>query len=274
MASRQQLAPMPLERALANRRWLYRDEPFPHVTAQAVFTRACYRELEAEFQRILERGFADPASVRAEPGMPGRQFARGMPGYDAYGFNFSPELEGPLRLFVSRPWHDLLAGLFGVNATGHVNAGLHHHKVGSTSGNPHNDLNPAWFVDYESPDGINLARHDICSYSTGRARVPGVVPKVVVRAVAMIFYLNNPPWSQGDGGETALYRTQRDEPEVIVPPINNSLLAFGCTPYSYHSFLSNVRHERNTVIMWLHRSRSEVVTRWGKRAIVDWPRRR
>jgi hypothetical protein len=274
MAVSQRLATTPLERVLANRHWLYRTEPFPHVTAREVFTPACYRQLEAQFRRILARGFADPASVRLEPGMPGRRFARGMPGYDAYGFNFSPRLRGPLRLFVSRSWHDLLAGLLGVNATCHVNAGLHHHKVGSESGNPHNDLNPAWFVDYESPDGINLARHDLCSYTTGRPRVPGVVPRAVVRALAMIFYLNNPPWSPGDGGETALYRTPRDDPEVMVPPINNSLVVFPCTPYSYHSFLRNVRHERNTVIMWLHRSRAEAISFWGERAIVDWPRRR
>jgi 2OG-Fe(II) oxygenase superfamily len=80
-------------------------------------------------------------------------------------------------------------------------------------------------------------------------------------------YLCNPDWIEGDGGETGLYGSREDpvdRPIAVVPPINNSLLMFECTPYSYHSFLSNGRSPRNSVIVWLHREKVEVLSRWEK----------
>jgi len=96
-----------------------------------------------------------------------------------------------------------------------------------------------------------------------------------IRAVAAIFYLDNPPWSPGDGGTTGLYRNASDpvdQPAAVVPPLNNSMLAFECTPFSYHGFVSNRRHPRNSVVLWLHRSRQDVVRRWGEHAIVGYKR--
>jgi Rps23 Pro-64 3,4-dihydroxylase Tpa1-like proline 4-hydroxylase len=92
-----------------------------------------------------------------------------------------------------------------------------------------------------------------------------------VRAVAVIYYLNNPQWQPGDGGETGLYRTVRDaieHPVAVVPPLNNSLVAFECTPGSYHTFRSNVRHPRNSVVIWLHVEKSAAIARWGESALV------
>ena len=140
----------------------------------------------------------------------------------------------------------------------------------------HNDLNPGWFVDYESGDGINVVRHEICSYTHGDIFVEGVAPKETVRAVVMLFYLNNPSWHPGDGGGTGLYHYQDDpvgKPAFIVPPINNSLLIFECTPYSYHSFVKNWHHPRNCVILWLHRSKDDAISRWGANKIIAWPER-
>jgi Rps23 Pro-64 3,4-dihydroxylase Tpa1-like proline 4-hydroxylase len=89
----------------------------------------------------------------------------------------------------------------------------------------------------------------------------------------MLFYLGNPPWKPGDGGETGLYASGTDPvhaPAVAVPPRNNSLLAFACTPFSYHSFLSNRRTVRRTVSVVLHQRRADVVARWGAGAIIPW----
>jgi hypothetical protein len=55
-----------------------------------------------------------------------------------------------------------------------------------------------------------------------------------------------------------------------VPPINNSMLLFECTPYSYHSFISNRRSVRNCLVMWLHRPKEEVTARWGETVIEKW----
>src|SRR5215471_15910839 len=257
--------PSLLADCLANRRWVRRGSPFPHVVATDVFTSTFYDSLAEDFHRQFEReaprGLEDPALK--------------MRGYDSYGLHFSPATTGPCSIFASRPWHDLLASLFQIRASGFVNAGLHHHSIGSGSGLVHNDLSFGWFVDYPSANGIRLSRHDLCRYTDGTPIAPDVVPKEAVRAVSMLFYLANPPWTPGDGGETGLYRTVQDpvdSPAATVPPINNSILLFECTPSSYHSFVGKNKSVRNSVIMWIHRSKADAVARWGEQTIVRFPR--
>ncbi|MGI8762164.1 MAG: 2OG-Fe(II) oxygenase [Jatrophihabitantaceae bacterium] len=247
-----------LPEVLANRRWVRRDVPFPHVVAENVFTPAFYGELHAEFERIQ----------REHP----EAFQRSMAGYDAAGAEVAAHRDGPLGIFVSREWHDLLAGVAGVRATADVAASLHHHEPGSASGWPHNDLNPGWFGDPAADAGqIVVTGASGVGYHHGN-RPPGVEARETVRAVSLLFFLANPPWQPGDGGETGLFasvdaagRGQR----VTVAPVNNSLVLFECTPLSWHCFLANAT-PRNSVVMWLHRRRDEVVRRWGEHSIVHW----
>jgi hypothetical protein len=253
-----------LIRQVANRRWLRREKPFPHIIATNVFSRAFYRSLEREFYRQFEQ--AAPGGLN-DPSLK-------MRGYDAYGLHFSPNQSGPFSIFVSRAWHDLMASLFNVNACGFINAGLHHHLVGSGNGRVHTDLSIGWFVDYPSRSGIRVSRHDLCHYTDGAALAPGVRPFESVRAVSMLFYLANPPWSPGDGGETGLYQSSQDpvdSPAFRMPPINNSILLFECTPHSYHSFLRNNKSVRNSIIMWIHSSKDQAIARWGDDALVRFP---
>lgn len=257
-----------LAKALANRSWKFRTEPFAHCVATDVFTADVYGGMAAQFQSFLDKGLSDtPASGR---------FSRNIKGYDAYGLSFPPALEGPLSLFASREWHEMLAGLLGIEVTGDFDGGFHHHAVGSGSGRPHNDLNPGWFVDSPRADGINVSNNDLCDYKSGQAYQTTLKPRETVRAAALLFYLNNARWSAGDGGETGLFQDigqAIENPSGRVGPINNSLLLFECTPHSYHAFLSNRRSPRNSVIMWLHRTKAEVEGRWGANAIVYWPKR-
>jgi hypothetical protein len=251
--------------ALSTRRWLRRDDPFPHLIANDVFTPRVYAALEAQFLTRLH-----PPGAR--PDVSG--FTRSIRGYDVTAFLFHPRLDGPLRLFVSRGFRDLVAGATGVEVTHHVSGGLHHHAVGSATGSIHTDLNPAWFVEYSSPDGMVVVDHTAVRYVTGEPRRPGARAKPYVRAVAILFYLANPPWRPGDGGETALYDSPDCDlmrPAVRVPPINNSLVAFEVTPQSFHAFLTNRRRPRNCVAMWLHRRRAEVVEQWGEGVIENDP---
>jgi Rps23 Pro-64 3,4-dihydroxylase Tpa1-like proline 4-hydroxylase len=86
-------------------------------------------------------------------------------------------------------------------------------------------------------------------------------------------FLHNPPWREGDGGETGLYSRSSQpvsEPTKAIAPINNSLLIFECRPNSYHSFLSNRNGPRNSMIMWLHRPKNDVEQRWGSNSIIHW----
>jgi hypothetical protein len=248
---------------LQNRSWSFRVDPFPHVVAEDVFQPRAYAELEEAFARRLAGS------------LPDERFSRNMPGYDASGLTFSPRTSGPLALFVSREWHDLIAATFGIDVTMHVSGGLHHHDRRSADGTIHNDLNPGWFVDLESDDGIVVSDHAVCDYKNGDTFEPGASPVETVRAVAVLFYLNNPVWECGSGGVTGLYLSGTDNihrPAAVVPPHNNSLLAFECTPHSHHAFLSNTRQQRDSLVVWVHREKSSVVAKWGSDSIVYWAR--
>jgi hypothetical protein len=254
-------AAVELATILGNRRWCYRVEPFPHVVADQVFQPAAYAEFEQAF------------AARLEGSVPQERFSRNLPGYDAWGVTFSPRTSGPLSVFLSRPWHDLIAKAFGVDATGYISGGLHHHERSSADGTIHNDLNPGWFADYDADDGIIISDQTVCDYRTGETHDGAVAIRETVRAVAVLFYLNNPEWECGSGGVTGLYHSGRDDihlPAAVVPPRNNSLLAFECTPDSHHAFLSNGRQPRNSLIVWLHREKRAAVARWGGRSIIYW----
>jgi hypothetical protein len=258
---------MDLSNYLANRRWIKRTFPFPHTVAKNVFHEPVFDEMVTAFRGIVDRGLSSDPNLNS--------FSRTIVGYDAFALNFSEDLPGPLRIFVSKQWHEMIARFTEVNATGDVNGGFHHHVVGSANGKVHNDFNPGWFASEATADKVNLSNHSQCNYQTGKTRELGIEVRETVRAVAILFYLNNSGWRVGDGGETGLYadaQTPVDRPTVAIPPADNSLLLFECTPYSYHAFISNRKRPRSSVIMWLHRSKEDAVARWGERSIVKWMR--
>jgi 2OG-Fe(II) oxygenase superfamily len=244
-----------LKTMLSGLPWTRGLKPFPHLTARDVFAPEVYAAFESAFLAMIQTGQTY------------------LPQHDIHGFTITRDTGGALAFFASRAWHDLISKLLGIKATGYVNLGLHRHTIGSANGFPHNDLNPGWFVDYESDSGIVLAQPNLCTYTTGQVREANVTPRQLVRAGAVIFYIANSPWFPGDGGETGLYERSTDPPEkphTAIPPTNNSLLAFECTPYSLHGFIGNRRTVRHSVVMWLHRERSEAVARWGEEAIINY----
>lgn len=254
-----------IARVLKNRRWQCCTRPFMHYIARDAFVPQFYSELDAAFGEILNRGLSeqhDPA-----------RFSRNIRNYDAYSMLFDWAMPEPFRLFLSKEWHDTLAHLAAIPATGDVTGGFHHHRRGSRSGQIHNDLNPGWFVDQYDPARINLSRNDLCDYTSGQVHVAGYPVHESIRALAVLIYLHNADWHEGDGGETGLYANSEqpvDEPTKTVPPVNNTLLVFECTPRSYHSFIENRGGPRNSIIMWLHRPKSDAMQRWGSDAIVGW----
>jgi hypothetical protein len=251
-------------------RWLRHTRPFPHVVAHDAFRPEVYASLDGQFREWLARGLRD------EPSGTDTVFSRAMGSYDAYGYNFSQPLAGAFDVLLSRAWCGLLADLFRVKDTHHVNLGLHHHLPHSASGWAHTDLAPGWFADDQpGPDEMTLSDHARVDYHTGDVLVPDVRAVEEVRAVAVLLYLANDEWHPGDGGETALFTGSEGRPDQVaarVPPLNNTMLAFECTPYSFHTFLSNTRTPRNCLVMWLHRPKEEAVQRWGEQSIVYWRR--
>ena len=256
---------MPLAQILYQRRWQVCQDPFFHMVAYEVFTPDFYGSLERAYGELLSRGVSERPD--------GTRLSRSIPNYDVYSLSLSPATPAPFNVFTSREWHDVVANVVGIRTTGDVNGGFHHHSVGSKSGRVHNDMNPGWFMDSGNPYQVNVSRNELCNYSTGKASDSQIQVHETVRAIALLFYLHNAPWQRGDGGETGLYSHRYQpvtEPSKAIPPINNSLVLFECRPNSFHSFLSNLKTPRNSMIMWLHRPVEDVVNRWGKKAIVPW----
>lgn len=255
-----------LAQILQQRRFMCHRWPFPYVVGRDVFVPAFYEELAREFRALLQDGYEVTG---------GRErFGRNITGYDAMSLRFLPEYSGPLSIFYSRPFHDMATRLLGVESTRDVSGGLHHHPVGNRSGWIHNDLNPGWFLDRPRPDGMNFGVPAACDYQTG-ALSGGVqeTPRPTVRTLAMLFYLNNEPWEPGDGGETGLFQYESDPsapPVAAVPPINNTLLLFRCTPHSFHAFQHNRRKVRNSMVLWFHTPRQRIVEQYGEGAIRLW----
>ncbi|MBB5913893.1 hypothetical protein BJY24_002760 [Nocardia transvalensis] len=242
---------------LAHRRWIRRARPFPHVYVRDVFVDGFYRRLAEEFERV-HRGQ--------------NLFAPVADGYSATGVRLTEVRDGPLEVFLSRAWHDLIERVAGVRASGDVEGSLHHHEAGSPRGRPHHDLAPAWFPGSPPEPGAIGLPDSAIDLRTG-ARPAGTAARPMVRAVAVLFYLNNPEWRPGDGGETGLFSDLGDgapAPALSVPPLNNSMVVFECTPRSWHTFLGANSAARNSVVMWLHRPEEEAVRRWGGDHIAVW----
>jgi hypothetical protein len=241
--------------------WQQRTTPFPHWLAHDVFSEPVYRDLEADFVARLV-GSAAPGA---------QQFRRVLPNSEATAILFDPSFEGPLSVFLTAAWRDLIARLTATRLTEHVSGGLHHHLPGDPDGFIHNDFNAGWFVHQPRDDGTVVADRTACRYGTGEPRRPDAAPQPFIRAVSMLFYLANPAWAGTDNGGTGLF-AHRDgpvaSPAVVVPPVNNSLLLFPCTPYTFHGFLSNRRGPRNSVAMWFHRTRGDAAAQWGEPAVA------
>jgi hypothetical protein len=257
---------------------LLRKEPFPHAFVDQVFVPEFAAELDAACAKVL-------AGERL------RHFGW----YDAHAWNFSEKTSGPLRVFITPEWRDMVASVLGVKVTPHVAGGIHHHDIGSANGMVHSDYNPVYFPQVDEPAAgrkrppagarsrgpagrgdlapVQLSQAGLVGYTTGVPEKRGVKIVPVARAVAFLYYLGNEPWVRGDGGETGLYRRLSDpvdQPTVAIPPHNNTLVAFECTPSSFHSFVTNRRLERNCVIAWFHRTIDDVESRWGSEALERW----
>lgn len=248
-----------MKEVLSSRRWVRQTRPFPFVVAEDVFVPDVAQALSEQVVKIFES----------------QQKVTHFGFYDAWSWTFTYEQAWPLSIFISPEFCDLIAKVAGVKRNGYVSGGLHHHKVGSARGWVHSDFSRVWFTEPSSgPDDITLPRNDLLGHMTGEVFKKGVTPYTAVRGVALLYYTGNEEWRPGDGGETGLYLRASDpveRPSAKVPPKNNSLVIFECTPSSFHAFLSNRRIERNSVVMWVHRDESDAIARWGDRSFAGAP---
>lgn len=254
------------EPSLATESWIQPSneymglEPFPHLIADDFFSPEVYAGLCFEFNVRLAHGLEEsPKLFRFE-----RNHARAPDGekpYDLYVLGLPRNVHWPLSIFYSRPFFDYIQRRFEIPLSPDLTGGFHHHAIGSETGFVHNDFVTCNFLRDPLPNGLNPASGDVKTFGP-KVDQPGVAHSC--RAIAVIYYMNNPTWNPGDGGETALYDVTAKSVQKIVAPLNNRLLAFSIGPGSYHNFLSNLHRPRNSAVIWLHAPPEYMVEKYGK----------
>jgi len=236
------------------------QRPFRHFRAHDVLEGHDYRRLCELFRQIQDGSTA--LSYR---------MARTSRNYDARVVAVDERLAGLLDPLFAPAWLSSLGRLLGFPPADVIDGALHSSPAGSRDGWIHTDLCPAWFDESRPSGTVRFPDRLRCEYFTGRPLHPDARPVEYIRAAALIYFLCNDGWEAGDGGETGLYAAARHAACTTftsVPPVNNSLLFFECSPHSYHRFLSNPGRERNSVILWLHCTVEQAKTLWGETSIA------
>lgn len=190
--------------------------------------------------------------------------------YGARIFGLNSANLGPLSQLINAAVIERIATRLDVPVTKYVDAAIHVHPPGSPSGWLHTDFNAGWFAS-RSGKGPHFSERDVCDYRTGRrAAMPGEVIELT-RSIAMILYFSD-EWHHRQGGETVICRSAvdaLDAAQTRVAPLANRLLAFECSPVSFHSFAATQR-ERTTVIFWTHAEDTQLADRWPLSLRSGW----
>lgn len=210
-------------------------EPFPHIVINDFFKPAVYESLCARFAEIQQRGFLDGSWSPDH-------FHRFNIDYD--GFVYEPrgtlDLPDPLAVFFCLEWQWFFSKIFQQQSGFEISLAFHHHPPGNRTGFVHHD---------------NVDKH----FSPARRLANGVFygegapsePIVARRKIALIYFLGNEAWREGDGGETGFYSNDGRTLIKKVAPVNNRLLAFQISPVSMHAFQEN-RRPRDSIVQWFH----------------------
>ena len=243
--------------------WSY-QHPFHHFRIQDALDPGRYRAVCEVFDR-----------VRAGSEAPRYRMARSNPNYDALVLAVDAALAARLTPLFSPDWLQVLHRFLGFPCIGRIDGALHSSPAGSRDGWIHTDLCPVWFDESRPAAGaLRFPDRARCEYFSGRRLHPEANAVEYVRAAVLIYFLCNDGWRPGEGGETGLYAAARQDREtrwVAVPPLNNSMLLFPCSPHSYHRFLSNPGRARNSVVIWLHSTVQHAQSLWGAAAVPRRP---
>jgi 2OG-Fe(II) oxygenase superfamily len=242
---------------IKNKRWIVNRHPFKHIVARDVFDDGIYNRLCAEFGKRV-------ANKESKRTITKNYDATILPLTDADKANLAPILD--------LEWLKLISTAMQLDTRFEVDGALHSHPPGSRSGWIHNDYNPGWFARPAAKDEVYLSSRDGCDYKSGKTATASSTPVRRMRYLTLLYYLDNPRWVEGMGGETGIYTSQRrsvDRADRFVPPVNNSLLLFECSPHSWHSFRSG-SFARNSITLWLHRDFDQAKKQWPHHEPVYW----
>lgn len=210
-------------------------EPFEHIIVDDFFKPALYEQFTSVFDAIQKRGVTK-SKTQAED----RFHAFDMD-YDGYVYSPRASLDAsnPFRFFYTLEWNYFFEDIFNVSLGFETNFALHHHPPGDRTGFVHHDY---------VARGFNPANR-LSNGVLWSLRPPH--PMNCARKIAILTYLDDGSWREGDGGETALYAKDKETIVGKVAPRKNRLFAFNINETSYHAFQTN-RRDRNSLIQWFH----------------------
>lgn len=216
-------------------------EPFPHIVIDNIFNPETYASLEQIFQENFSRGLSESLSDVGK-------FHPFDIEYDGYVLTPPSRYrdKAPLSVFYSVAWNMFFSRLFKQPTTFETSLAFHHHPPGDSTGFVHHDFVDKYFD--------MRARRSNMVIPSDTAVAQALPPHFFLREkriISILFYLANPPWQSGDGGETGLYTTDKVTLAKSVPPVNNRLVAFHTSPRSFHAFQSN-KLPRNCIVQWFH----------------------
>ena len=218
--------------------------PFPHIVADNFFKEETYEKLLKHFNSVRDRGFSEQDDpMRFHPFLN----LKGEYEYDGYVYVPRPEEEPALNIFFSLSWNLFLSKLFKKSTGWCTSLAYHYHPAGDRTGFVHHDQ-----VSHTFSPADALANGVI--FRT-RAPISGVGHDASVfkemRSIALLYYLGDNTWQEGDGGETGLYLSKGELPMKLVVPKNNRLFAFDISHKSFHAFQANGK-PRSCIVQWLH----------------------
>lgn len=218
-------------------------EPFPHIVVDDFLKPEAYEAIENDFRKRLAIGVENT---------PHRYDRFHTFDIDYDGYKYAPEgwtdPAGPLYFFYSAAWNTFFSQLFNQPVTLTTSMAYHHHPPGDRTGFVHHD-----FADRYFDIRLRLQSGVIPRDMMPNIRFQNQKENILIerRAIAILFYVANPPWKEGDGGETGLYADDQKTLLKKIPPVNNRLLAFHISKRSYHAFQANTL-PRNCIVQWFH----------------------
>lgn len=234
-----------LDDVLTTRDLVVNQEPFPHIVADNVFKPEFYARIEQSFASVRGRGLSEEADAsRFKPFLELKKKGKEWE-YDGYVYVPSPSKDAALASLYSLEWNLLFSRLFNQPTDWTTSVAFHHHPPGNRTGFIHNDYAPKLFSTRNMlPNAVIHTEQP----------APGGADASVfrtMRVIALLIYLGNEPWQEGDGGGTGLYAGKGMLPAMVVEPRRNRLLAFQISPKSFHAFQEN-KTERNSITQWFH----------------------
>ncbi len=211
-------------------------QPYPHVVVDSFLKDWAYEGLVARFRNLKDKGLSNAAN----------DFARLHPfeiNYDGYLYSPPATLDpdDAQSIFFSLCWNRFFSNLFSQTTGFETALAFHHHPAGDRTGFVHNDFSDKNFL-----RGSWLA-NGVVPYAIADGN-GGVLRR---RIIALLLFLDNPPWEEGNGGELGLYASDGRTLVKKVAPINNRLVAFHIGPQSFHAFQGN-HVPRTSIVQWFH----------------------